>query len=1030
MILYRKRLAIGILLTTLLCLSFWLGSRYPDLDAKAMMAQSGTVADTIAAFPILEVKDTYPTWKKIAYTSVNWANDNKKGMLFGVLIGGLMLTMIGYLQLRQGTRMLNTLYGFLLGSPLGVCVNCAAPVFKGVLQSRQAELAFAMMLSSPTMNVVVLTMLFSLFPLYMAITKVIFVLIVIFIGIPLISWLLGDKHQLKDLIKLDEKTDLGQNCQVRVLETWSSAIKGFCLDSIKKIGFIIRKTVPLMFLAGFLGASLSHLFSLDQILGVPNAATLIFAAIIGLLLPVPVAFDIILVNALFSGGMAPNLSLILLCTLGIFSIYSMMITWQSASAKWTIGLSSVMLVLSILIGLAGPELHHRFYLKGNIESYIALKSTTAHIPDHTTISNSINKAPPSLSPKINRSIWKQEDKLTISRAPFFKSQQTAKALVRKEGAEIGLVRGFSYDTRDYPDPFWIGRGTGSGDFNQDGWTDIVFGSDRGPLLYQNYGGVFRQVPLTPKAEKMRVYATALVDWNNDGWLDLFFTTYNQGNYVLFNKNGVLSHNLHPVPNADGILTISPSFADFDQNGWIDVFNGNMALGIVTGFFHYGKGRKNSITYNNSLTYQEKPLDRLDGETMASLASDLDHNGFIDIYQSNDFTVSDYIFWGQSTNHFQQLPDTIRPKLFSPVFSMSIDSGDLNNDGLLDYVSSGTLEVSQSLRNRPIIDGKTYNQYAIDKSGLAWCQKIKDPFYKKKCVDDRGLNKIINLRDRPKLNVQDCQKVSDAQSRNNCLLAVMWSIITSNQPSDDCQKDYGFDPSIATVCELHKRRQAPYRKNQFKQEISQIDRAVAYLQRVDGGYKPISLDHPGGWTWSSRIVDIDLDGWQDIVNAEGAVREGAFGFHSLLKNKQGKGFEQEQFSLGFTDDFGMFSYSLIDYDFDGDLDIISNGAVAPPRVFENQLTTGHSLAFEVRQRGKDANSHGLHTQIEAKIGHNKVLMREIKTTAGYLSNDAPIVYFGLGEETKLEAITIKIPGKDIREVSGPFQSGYLYTLSFD
>ena len=65
MILYPKRFIFVSLVTLIVSLSFWLGSRYPALDEKAMMAESASVADTISAFPLLEIKSEYPIWKKV-----------------------------------------------------------------------------------------------------------------------------------------------------------------------------------------------------------------------------------------------------------------------------------------------------------------------------------------------------------------------------------------------------------------------------------------------------------------------------------------------------------------------------------------------------------------------------------------------------------------------------------------------------------------------------------------------------------------------------------------------------------------------------------------------------------------------------------------------------------------------------------------------------------------------------------------------------------------------------------------------------
>ncbi|SMF38361.1 FG-GAP-like repeat-containing protein [Pseudobacteriovorax antillogorgiicola] len=1024
MILYPKRFAFVALLISFITISFWTGSRYPALNQKAMMAESASVADTIAAFPILEVKDEFPMWKKIAYTTVNWANDNKKGMTFGVIIGGLFLTLFNYLQFRQkGNKMLKTFYGFLLGSPLGVCVNCAAPVFKGVLQSKQAELAFAMMISSPTMNMVVLTMLFSLFPFYMAVTKTLFVLIVIFAGVPLISTLLGADHQLKDWLKLEkEDVNLGQNCDVKHREPYGEAIFGFLKDIFRNIKFIIVRTVPLMLVAGFLGSVVSHLVSLDTIMAGGGIGVVLLVAAVGLFLPVPVAFDIILVNALFTAGMAPNLTLILLCTLGIYSSYSFMITWQSASKQWATGLSAVIFLMAVALGLTGDQLHRVFYLEPNIEAYKTMRGAPeAVVMEEDEIL--VEEQEPA-KPLIFQSVW-QKGNVIVEGAPFQVKTNQEGRFARSEGQFFGLREGFAYGIRDYPDPFWIGRGTGSGDFNGDGWQDVAFGSDTGIKLYRNVGGLFEKVLLTVKTSRYRVYSVAFIDWNNDGWLDLFFTTYLKGNFVIYNKNGVFSSELEPVPNNKGILTVSPSFGDFDRNGFPDIYNANMALGIVTGFHHYGPGRQNSITFNHGDRYQEAPLDQVDGESMASLVSDFNQDGWLDIYVNNDFTVPDYLYFGKSGGLALASRDAMA-KMKSPFFSMSIDSGDLNNDGTMDYVSSGTIETAKFLADQREIDGVPYKDYSIFKNDESWCESIQEAGFRQRCLADRKLNKRINLKQKPKLDVAECSKIKESADREDCLLAVMWMIVTSNQPVDNCQEKFGFDQTIREVCDLHKARKAPLARDLFQQYMAQEDKAHIYLGDGHGSFRAMPVAHPGGWTWSMKIADLDNDGWLDIFNAEGAVREGQFGFNVLLHNQEGKGFEQRQFSWGMVDDFGMFSFSYIDFDHDGDLDIIANSAVGPVRLYENRLNNNNRLAVMVNQ--KTGNYYGLHSKIQITTGSGRTYLREIKAGGGYQSFDAPIAYFGLGEDEQIQKIVLSIPGREAIEINEKLPANQLYRIS--
>ena len=79
-------------------------------------------------------------------------------------------------------------------------------------------MALALMFASPTLNVVVLMMAFSLLPLYMAVTKLLFNLLVIFALVPLLSkWLA--RSPVTDITKLEralpptESSDARRRCR-------------------------------------------------------------------------------------------------------------------------------------------------------------------------------------------------------------------------------------------------------------------------------------------------------------------------------------------------------------------------------------------------------------------------------------------------------------------------------------------------------------------------------------------------------------------------------------------------------------------------------------------------------------------------------------------------------------------------------------------------------------------------------------------------------------------------------------------------
>ena len=90
----------------------------------------------------------------------------------------------------------SSISGLLMGAPLGVCVNCAAPIAYGLYtKGSRIETALSMMISSPTLNIVVVTMAFALFPFHMVMVKLVLIVIVILVMIPLLArWFPDEIH--------------------------------------------------------------------------------------------------------------------------------------------------------------------------------------------------------------------------------------------------------------------------------------------------------------------------------------------------------------------------------------------------------------------------------------------------------------------------------------------------------------------------------------------------------------------------------------------------------------------------------------------------------------------------------------------------------------------------------------------------------------------------------------------------------------------------------------------------------------------
>ncbi len=165
MTLKDKRLVLVGLLMVFLAGGFWTGSRYPALHEKAMMG-TDTSLSGLGFATLVEVTPDEKPVLRILYTTINWTYTNRQGMTFGILFGALLMTVLPLVPGRTPhNRFAATVMGMLLGTPLGVCVNCAVPIAQGIRAAGgRVETMLAAMVSSPTLNVIVLTMLLSLFP--------------------------------------------------------------------------------------------------------------------------------------------------------------------------------------------------------------------------------------------------------------------------------------------------------------------------------------------------------------------------------------------------------------------------------------------------------------------------------------------------------------------------------------------------------------------------------------------------------------------------------------------------------------------------------------------------------------------------------------------------------------------------------------------------------------------------------------------------------------------------------------------------
>jgi enediyne biosynthesis protein E4 len=193
-----------------------------------------------------------------------------------------------------------------------------------------------------------------------------------------------------------------------------------------------------------------------------------------------------------------------------------------------------------------------------------------------------------------------------------------------------------------------------------------------------------------------------------------------------------------------------------------------------------------------------------------------------------------------------------------------------------------------------------------------------------------------------------------------------------------------------------------------------------------------------WSWAALFADYDNDGWKDLfvtngynkdftnldfinylneyVEKKGRLqREDVMDIikdmpssnvvNYIFQNKQGGRFQNK------TEDWGLNQHSnsngalYADVDNDGDLDLVVNNINQPAFIYRNESQKQDNNHFlQVQLSGEAGNTQGLGARL--KIFHNgQIQTLEQNPARGYLSNVSFALHFGLGNATKADSLIV-------------------------